>query len=87
MEPNKFPWKYPVKAGFLLMNRFTIEESAGFELLEVLKLRKVTERLTEPRMDSEDFKYHHRKFKYNQYRKERYNKGREIKDFGITPSL
>ena len=77
MEPNEFPWKNPMKIGYSFMNRFTIDENSGFELLKVLELRQVTERLNKPMALVE-------KKEYLIHRQERWEKGKEFKD---TPTI
>ena len=50
IEPSDKAHRTPLKAGHLFMNRFAIDEDAGFEIINVLELEKFVERpLIHPR--------------------------------------
>ena len=39
MEPSEDKWRIPLKLGRLYMNRFAIDEDAGFEIIKVVELK------------------------------------------------
>ena len=43
IEPSDKAHRTPLKAGHLFMNRFAIDEDAGFEIINVLELEKLVE--------------------------------------------
>ena len=52
IEPHDDAFHTPFKIGHLFMNRFTIDENAGFEILKVLELEKTSFKMSFP-MDPE----------------------------------
>ena len=45
MEPSKDPWNISLKAGYLFLNRFCIDEDLGFEISGVYFLKESDSRL------------------------------------------
>ena len=49
IEPNDDAFFTPEKIGHLLMNQFSVDEDASFEVLNVLELGKSSDRISRPR--------------------------------------
>ena len=49
IEPNDDTHQTPLKIGHLFMNRFAIDEDAGFEILNVLELEKTSLKMSWPK--------------------------------------
>ena len=64
MEPNDDAWNTPKKIGHLFMNRFSVDEDASSEMLNVLELGKTTEKIS-----------NHLDWDYARYENERKEKG------------
>lgn len=58
MEPSKDPWNISLKAGYLFLNRFCIDEDLGFEISGVYFLRKSDSRMTRYTLNEQ----HYRRF-------------------------
>ena len=56
MEPNDDAWNTPKKIGHLFMNRFSVDEDASSEMLNVLELGKTSEKISNY-LDSDYAKY------------------------------
>ena len=48
LEPSDDAFHTPLKIGHLFMNRFAIDEDAGFEILRVLELEKASHKMSYP---------------------------------------
>ena len=48
IEPSDDAFDTPFKIGHLFMNRFAIDEDAGFEILNVLQLKKTSNKMSNP---------------------------------------
>ena len=69
IEPNDDAFWTPLKIGHLFINRFAIDEDAGFEIVEVLELEKTSLRMSEPRHPE-----------YKNFETERKQKGIDLTD-------
>ena len=49
IEPSDDAFNTPSKIGHLFMNRFAIDEDAGFEILNVLELEKTSYKMSRPK--------------------------------------
>ena len=67
IEPNDDSWNRPSKIGHLFMNRFAVDEDAGFEILKVLELGKSSGKMAES--------YHPQ---YKNFEIERHQKGMDL---------
>ena len=56
IEPNDDAYSTPFKIGHLFMNRFAVDENVSFEIIKVLELRKIPEKMSlqHKRMDLKD---------------------------------
>ena len=68
LEPNDDAFDTPFKIGHLFMNRFAVDEDAGFEILKVLKLGKSSWKMVDPRQPE-----------YKNLESERQQKGMDLK--------
>ena len=73
IEPNDDAFYTSSKIGHLFMNRFAIDEDAGFEILKVLELEKTSRKVSQPK-DPE----------YKNYETERKVKGKGLVDLYKT---
>ena len=48
IEPSDDAFNTPSKIGHLFMNRFAIDEDAGFEILNILELKKTSMKMSRP---------------------------------------
>ena len=48
IEPNEDAWITPIKVKNLFMNRFSIDENVGFEILKVIELEKASKIMSHP---------------------------------------
>ena len=69
IEPNDDAFNIPSKIGHLFMNRFAIDEDAGFEILSVLELEKTSYKMS-----------WHKNPQYKNYEFERKVKGKGLVD-------
>ena len=69
IEPSDDAFQTPEKIGHLFMNRFSIDEDPGFEMIKVLELDKTSWKMSDPR-DAE----------YKKFETERKQKGIDLKD-------
>ena len=49
VEPNDDDFHTPEKIGHLFMNRFGVDEDSAFEVINVLELRKTSEKMSWPK--------------------------------------
>ena len=73
IEPNDDAFHTPIKIGNLFMNRFAIDEDAGFEILNVLELEKTSYKMYWPNHPE-----------YKNYETERKIKGKGLVDLYKT---